>query len=567
MLLQTIDTDAATTATDCPIRRDLALLAAGLDTGFLRAGTTLATAVEMIDRMIGGLDGIVAALDERTAGAAVLDMRYVAERLSALPAHQRERAGRMAAVGVIAKTLNEHVLDMHKTLRVLSIYGMNIKIAASGEDQFVCFVEGMIGKLAAGEQHLAGFIARLKELTDAVASVRQADRLLAGESAKVVPEVPARLASDAVELAGHLAGVATLASAVAAIARSVQGKVAVVLGALQVGDSTRQRLEHVVSALQLVEARAARGDGAGHAAVIGHVDRLLAAQIDAALADFTRETTAMLTSLAELGPDTGRLLALIAEQDDGGTRAFLERLDRGITEVERVTTRLREAEGRSRTMVGIITETVGELSDRLTSVQRIRLDVQDIATNTRLLCRHHGVIGKAVSVIATDVDSYTVRLGGATVSVSDAIARLGGVEASLRGENRGDGDRDMGAMLAAALAVVRHACQRSEEAAVDGGDNARQLIDLLDHVGDELARELSVKTMMEAASQTLAYRTPELDMTDEADAALRVLLPEIAKLYTMASERGVHASFLLPGMAVAAVPSAVVDDDDDDGLF
>ena len=44
---------------DCPIRRSLALLAAGLDTRFLRVGTALAGAIETIDRMIGGLDGIV----------------------------------------------------------------------------------------------------------------------------------------------------------------------------------------------------------------------------------------------------------------------------------------------------------------------------------------------------------------------------------------------------------------------------------------------------------------------------------------------------------------------------
>ena len=45
-------------------------------------------------------------------------------------------------------------------------------------------------------------------------------------------------------------------------------------------------------------------------------------------------------------------------------------------------------------------------------------------------------------------------------------------------------------------------------------------------------------------------------------------LPRAAKLYTMASERLIHAAYLLPGMEpVATVAAAVTFDDDDDGLF
>ena len=69
MLYEVIDATVIEPA-ECPIRRELALLAANLDTRFLRVGTTLAEAIAMIDRIIGGLDTIVDALDEKRAGAA-----------------------------------------------------------------------------------------------------------------------------------------------------------------------------------------------------------------------------------------------------------------------------------------------------------------------------------------------------------------------------------------------------------------------------------------------------------------------------------------------------------------
>ena len=557
--------DPAAAPGDCPIRTELALLAAGLDTRFLRAGTALADAVGMIDRVIGGLDGVVAALDERTAGVAVTDLRRVADALTALPARQAGRAGRMAAVARISRDLSAHVLDMHQTLRVLNIYGVNIKIAASGADQFVDFVEGMASKLSLGEGELAGFIAQLKDLMRSVADVQQADRLLAAESATVVPEIPARLAGDAAALAAHLAGVAVVARTVAAIARRVQGKVAVVLGALQVGDSTRQRLEHVVATLQLLEASG--GDAPPDPAVAGHVERLLAAQIEGARDDFARDAAAMLASLADLVPETDQLLALIVEQGDGGGRGFLDRLERGIADVDRVTGRLRDAERQSTAMVGIITDTVAGLTRRLAKVQRIRLQVQDIATNTRLLCRRHGTIGKAVAVIAVEVDVYAHRLAGTAERVGQVIADLRAVEAALLDEaaGRGANGRDMGETLAAALAVVRHACQRTALVSMDGSDDARLLGALLIATTEELAGEQAVTAALGAAVATLAGRTPQAPMTDGAEATLRLLLPRIGAMYTMAQERAIHEAFLLPGTDGIGAPAA--EDEDDDGLF
>jgi hypothetical protein len=421
----------------------------------------------------------------------------------------------------------------------------------------------MKAKLAIGERHLGGFMAQLKELTSSIAGAQQAARLLGAECATVVPEVPARLAADAGDLAAHLTGIATLAHKVAGIARSVQGKIAIVLGALQVGDSTRQRLEHVVSALQLADGQLI--EGRADPAVAGHVDRLLAAQLDATMADFSRETAAMLASLADLVPDTFDLLDLIAEQGNGGTRSFLTRLDLDITDVERLTTRLREAESRATTMIGIIAKTIAELSERLFGVCRIQMDVQDIATNTRLLCGRHGHIGRAVSVIAAEVDAYAIRLGRPTASIARAIVELGAIEELARSSGAQE-ERDMGETLGNALTVVRRACQRTEQVSTEGSDDVRTLTDLLERTRQELAEELAVKGVMEAAAQSLRLRNPTIEATEAAEAFLRTLLPEIANLYTMASEREIHLSFLVPGMSLPTA-SAAIDDDDDDGLF
>ena len=551
---------------DCPIRRSLALLAAGLDTRFLRVGTALAGAIETIDRMIGGLDGIVGALDANVAGAAVADLRTVADRLIALPAIQAARAARMATVADVVTALCGDVMRMHRTLRVLSIYGMNAGIAASGEPRLSGIADSLIARLGAGEELMFGFMARIRDMTAEVDGVQQAGRLLAVECDRVIPAAPRKLIDDAIALDAHLVATADLARRVATVARSIHGRIAAALGALQVGDSTRQRLEHVVSSLQLLEGSVI--DGVVDPAVAAHVDRLLAAQLDATLRDFTRETTALVSSLAELDADTATLAGLIAEQVDGGNRAFLSGLEHGIRDVERVTTGLRRAEVRTREMAAVIAATAADLAGWLDGVRSIALDVQAIAADIRGLCRGEGTVGRAVTVIATEVDVHVLALDASTIGVARATAVLGGIDATLRQEAAGDGTgRDMGDALARALAVIHRACDGTGQVAAQGADDSRQFVRLVTGAIEDLRRELAVTDVMTAAIDALSHRRPHAPLTDTAEAALRRLLPAIGRFYTMAREREVHTGFLLPGMDIATPVVTVTEDDDDDGLF
>ncbi|MDJ0276261.1 hypothetical protein QLH51_05530 [Sphingomonas sp. 2R-10] len=551
------------------LKRTLALTAAGMDARFVRAGTTLATAIDTIDRIITSIEEVTGALDESVAGIAVTSLKDVALQLDGLPQVQADRDADMARIGTASRVLRDHVMDMRQALRVLHIYGMNIKIAASGETAFVGFVNDMGQRLAAGEEHLEGFLAKLKELSGSVGSVQQAGRLLAAEARKILPAVPQRLTRDAGALHSHLGDVASMARQVATIARTVQGRVATMLGALQVGDSTRQRLEHVVSALQLLDsAPHDLTDPADQAEVNGVVHHLLAALLETSANDFDRDAALLLESLNALQPDTASLLDLIDDDAGGNGRPFLIQIEEAVGEVAVITVQLQEADQRSASMLDLITDTVRELTGRLEQLQRVQFNVQDIATNTRLLCRRHGELGKAVSVVASEVDIYAHSLGNAMRGIGQPINELAEVNTTLMIKRGDAGDRDMGTKLAQALVVIREGCQRTDLAVREGGDDARQLMELLTIAGDEIGAELKLGATMRQAAAVLAS-TPTVDAPgDPAMAALGDLLPRITALYTMAQERDVHAACVPACFAVVGTAAAAVeDDDDDDGLF
>lgn len=558
-----IDTTDAQTIDAADLKRTTALMAASMDARFVRAGTTLATAIDTIDRIITSIDGVTGALDESVAGIAVTSLKDVAAQLDALPEVQSAREADMARIGTASRVLRDHVMDMRQALRVLHIYGMNIKIAASGETAFVGFVNDMGQRLAAGEEHLEGFLAKLKELSGSVGSVQQAGRLLAAEARKILPAVPQRLTRDAGALHTHLGDVASMARQVAEIARTVQGRVATMLGALQVGDSTRQRLEHVVSALQLLDGVTLAP--AAQAEVRGVVHHLLAAQLDASAADFDRDASLLVASLRALQPDTAALLELVADDSGSNGRPFLSQIDEAVGEIAVITVQLQEADQRSASMLGLIAETVDELTGRLEQLNRVQFNVQDIATNTRLLCRRHGDLGKAVSVVAGEVDIYAHSLGNAMRGIVQPIRELAEVNAALAAR-RGDAvSDDMGTKLAQALVVIREGCQRTDMAVREGGDDARQLIELLTIAGDEIGAELQLGATMRQSAIVLSASPMADELSDEALAALGELLPRIGALYTMAQERDVHTAHVPP--CFVTVGAVVEEDDDDDGLF
>ena len=558
MLLTTIDPATATMLPLDGLADDLDVLIGDLEARFRAIGETLASTIDTVDRMATGLDEVQRALSPDVAGAAVDKLRQAAHRLGTLPQQRRQRAGQIGALTLRTRELRELLSDVAELLRTLSIYGMNIKIASSGEMSFVQFATGMEGKLDSGRRELKQFEQELASFGTVVRDVKEADELLADECRKVPSSVPGELSGNADVLERHLAMTATMARDVRAIMQKVQGEVARILGAIQVGDSVRQRIEHCIAILRAAQAEAgAAGAGA-------HLSRLVAAQLAGIAEDFRREMKELVGSLARLGPLAEKLVALVAAQAEGEESEALARLQSGIAGLGHVTGRLGEADRQLEGLTAYVANTITDLTRGLGRIQRIAMDVQDISTNTRLLCRRHGIIGRAVAVIATEVNPCATRLTKLSSDIERVVQSLGHLDLRPAGD---DGSGGSAGALDDALAVVRSACETSDQAMASGGDEARRIIATLQNDVGALQREQGFADRLDVGAVVLNRQAPAEPLTPADEAVLHRLLPWAAGLYTMASEREIHAAFLLPGMEQAAPVPAPAFDDDDDGLF
>lgn len=552
----------------------LAALASGLDARFVDAGGALAQAYQIVETLVKSLEGVTSALDREAAEAAVQDMRAIAERLTGLPAMQVRRRTALTIIGGSGEALRAPMAQFHRTLRFLRICGLNIKVAAAGAAEFSGFADTMFEKIDVAEEQMSSFGQEIDGLASGISGALEAEKLLADECTRVIPEVPLRLDRDALALQDHQIRLAELAAKIAQIARDIRAKLATALGALQIGDITRQRLEHVVAGLATLDAigREDAGIAQGDLQVIeGHTLALLAAQAADAVEDFRSQARILAQNLRAIGPQTAALLALKdgdGAQGEGEGDNVLHVLERSIEEVRNVTGRLQEADALSDRLGTATSATAESLGRRIAAVQRVKNDVQQMAWNTDLRCRRMGSEGQGLAMIATEIRNFSNHLEMLTNGISGTFQQLVDAAAMMRAQMEETGKVDAGRALTASLDCVRDGGQRMREGMSGLDRDASTVGDILRQTTENVDCDAEIgDALCEAVSHLAAAAGEAQPLPEEPPAALGAILGTVFASYTMASEREVHKRFALPNDAAEAPAQVVEDDDDDDGLF
>lgn len=567
---------AASHGATARLRLRIAEILSGLDDHFTRIGGTLERTVGAVSDVVNALGQIGAALQGDDGSGAVDNLARAARRLHDVSDQVAARAGQVERIRAISLRLATEIHELHRTLEALKIYGMNVKIAAFGARDFVDFADLMGQKLDAGKADVEGFHGRLAELESGLTRMTASDRELLRECARVVPQVPDRLVREAKALQHHQDALATQVRSTAAIAATIQTRVATVLGAIQIGDIARQRLEHVLAGCEMLDALPADADPG----VTGHMLALLHAQLDDTAQDFRRETLVLVGSLRELEPEANRLLALQARPDQGASddAAFLRELEAGIAEATAMIAQLQEADRQADDTLALIGTTIEDLTARAAAIRHLRVDVQLMAINIGLSCRRVEAIGRPMTVIANEIRSHAEKLDGAVAHIGSAAGELATCSGAMCGDVRA-GETGTGDALAHSLAMIREGASRTEQAVAMASRQSDTIGTLLRQTRDELEVSLDLASTIDALAQDTASHTGAGDvgaLEQGAAAALVAMLETLGRSYTMASERVVHDRFRLPGMAAlvneTALPGVELatgasSDDDDDALF
>ncbi|MGN8001535.1 hypothetical protein [Sphingomonas sp. 22176] len=551
------------------IEATISQVAGKLDARFVSAGEALAQAYGIVERLVSALEGVTNALGRDAAEAAVDNMRATADRLERLPAVQAARQAGLESIAAGARPLAHHINQVKRTLDFLRICGLNIKVAAAGRNGFADFADTMNVRLDVGEIEIAGIGAEIERLTGSIPALIEVDRQLAAECVKVIPQVPRKLAEDAEALQRHQAADAARAKRIATVGREIHTKVATAIGAMQIGDITRQRLEHVASGIQALIAWRDSADPATAIDVVGHMVALFAAQASDTIEAFHTESQRLAESLRGIAPSAAQLLEIKAEgdrQQTGDHSVFLGALEKSVADVAQVTARLRDADAKAQALGGSTSDSAERLAERLRVVHRVNEDVHLMAWNTDLRCHRLGDEGKALAMVASEIRGFATALATISAEIRHSVERLVGAVTALRDPETEHGS-DAAEALSESLACIRDGAQRMRAGMAGLSDDAAAVTRILETTTSNVDCEAAFGDALRGVVLRLKlFGTPCPAPEGEVAAGLAVLLDGMARSYTMAREREVHSRFALPG-TVSSTQADMDDDDDDDGLF
>jgi hypothetical protein len=581
----TVSTATFSARPDSAIDARLEAARQAIEGRFLEAGDVLSRAVEGVGALIAALDRMRDNLDADTVATTTDDLAQAAQTLKSLPASLDERRGRVGRLVQVGDSLAGCIGDMRQHLAYLRVFAINIKITSGGivaaGPEFAIFAQEIYDCIDMGGSQLDAFNTELMSLDHTLRAALAHEQDLARDCAALLPAVPDALSASAGAIASHHAKIASVAVSVAALARDVQKKVGGGLAALQIGDITRQRIEHVQAGLRYlheapeIDALAPEPRQRAHA----FVHRLLGAQLNATAADFHRDVSRIGANVIGMAADATELLRLrdlASGQGDGTETSFLRSLEGNVSQALDLVGDMTAGEQAAEDVSRSAALAARDLTDRIAGIQNIRADVQMMALNTTLKCSRIGETGKPLGVIAVELRAHAIHLektAAQTVTALDGL--FAAAEALGRRETTEEAASEVGegkaaaaaSVLSGAVARIGKAGDGVESALVDVARQGAEVVDMLRRATSRFDFHKQIGSVLDQAANDLLGLAGdgEIPIPDIA-AALRPTMAKLAKQYTMAQERDVHRA-LTEDLGEDAPATAVVVEDPDDGLF
>lgn len=533
-----------------------------IDDAFVSVGGRLAECATIL----GGLTELFEALPtmlrghslaEATDRLAVVGRR--AEEISTALGTEQQDVIRLVAVVASA---GRPIEDLRRAVKMMGIVAVNARVVAAGiadeMDDFDVFTTDIAQLSDSAAKTIATFHRTYAELTDVVqqaADTRgQFEAAHAGTLARLAGELDAGLADVAADRARSIQASAETSR----VSRAIADRVGAAVMALQVGDATRQRIEHVEFAL---------GDlAATDPALLPPVAELQRLH----LADM-RETlvTEMASGEAALSQLAGDAMAIVAQVGDvHGTDAEssgLAKLHGAVIAAVRV---LRDCETEREKLdkvAAAVAATVRVLLDHVEAVQEIEAKMRLVSLNAAVRCAQLGPRGRALDVISQQLRALT---GETVVSAHEAVERLNqaaGVAAAFTSSAGGAAAGRVGDLereATTALELLETIASQMERALATLRRDAPLVARRLEEAVDDLSRHDVISEAVHDVELGLAELTAGHPLAPEPAA---IHLAALRPRYTMDAERRIHDAFA--GTVPEQVVATEAMDDLDDLLF
>lgn len=485
--------------------------ASRIEDTFLVAGEGLGNALSVIDAAVASIDAIPRSLAEGDMRDAGRSLRQLAGDLAGVVESLPRERQALADISERLEALRAPLERLVTSIRTIAILARSARVEtaylSSNQLNFTEFASEILTLADGAREGINVFVRDFNVLSRLLTSAREAqaafDTTRRDQIAAGVVELQA--AFDAIEARQHEA--VQVSRQLAERSQKIAAMVGDCIMSLQAGDSTRQRLEHVDSALSQAL------DSDGPVEEVKGECLLQAAQLTDAIDEFSQATDQITASLAGLTRETDGVVdlgrSLVGHRVRGADRThdLHEQLRHRLASASAL---IRDCEAARAGVDGVmasLASTLQTFRTGLGSLQDISRSITTVGLNAAIKSFRIGTDGRGLAVISQDLRTYAEQIVDDTHGLIEVFQEvIGTAETIDRGRHGQDGTRMAGAdaEIAGIMATVEANDTRISQAFEQMAQSAGQVGGFVHKAGDAFGQLAADMATAGAAAATLA---------------------------------------------------------------
>lgn len=477
------------------------------------------------------------------------------------------RLGEKDQIGALTDTAAEikrPISDLHRAVRAISLIATNARIVAVGfvssnNKDVVAFTADMVALGRRVNDAVSAISRSYEQLMSHLNAARRANQAFMIRHGTTLAHILETLEIQLTTIEGHRTRAEKVASERRERTSQIRARTGQAIVAVQIGDITRQRIEHVEAALETVHSwpqDAIAGPDAFTA-----IYHLQCQQLDAAIANYDTEVCELADSIKQLAQHASAVLKEGNSEAESLLSAGSMALSELIGEVRRICILADEFESswveREKVVDGVA-GSVAELVRYLETIRAIQQQIRLLSFNATIQCSQVGDEdhGRALGAVAQQLREISSQTITATRAIMDGLSGADEQTRLLTMQRLSLGSRGAMSIKEGALDAIKvyeSVTDKLRAGAETLETTGGQAVRLLDGAAQRVSDQQSISIAWRRANSRLRQLIESSSKTPIPEAVDRAIADQLRSLYTMEDERKIHDKFFGRSLDFAAM--------------
>ena len=548
-----------------------------IESTFLAVGGRLSEGAGMLNKVTKVFEALPAELQSPElleASTRLADVGEQARTIAEMFATEQADLGRLVEVVAAA---SHPISELRRTVKMMGIVSINARVVAAsvvgdGED-FDVFTTDIAKLSETATSTIQAFTTAYRRLTDEVGQAARQRGQFENAHADTLVELAHGMDEALADLARQRAVSVDSTAETGRVSRQIVGRIASAVMALQVGDATRQRIEHVESGIEALSAEIEAGLMTADDAVMARaaMGGLQVAQLSSAADAFESDVADAGDALRDLAADASAIMSqsrAVYGKGDAKTSS-LATLSDAVRHAALVLRDCEAERGKLEVVATAVLGTVGVLLSHVEAVQEIEANMRLVSLNAAVKCAQLGPRGAALNVIARQLRELTGETVAAAEAAMTGLHKAAGLAQSFGAAANGDTAGRVGQLeqeASASLVLLQRVDKSLAEALGTLNRDGPSVINLLGAAAQTFGGLTDIAETMRDLQMQLAAECPE-HSSAKPTGEVANLLDAHRKRYTMDAERRIHEKMFGADLSAPVVMEAAEETDADDIFF